>query len=136
MKIKDSLRKVGRAAKRFLHQNIAKRRQIQPQRCELQLTGLPEETDQVIVTISITKDGVAGENHSLYFPPFLDSQLTLPKALLPVNAKGDWSLCMTVYAMVGQKEGDLKDFSKVHASGRSTLVLAGEKIMGVDDKTS
>lgn len=117
LKVKDTFRKVGRAAKRFLHQNIVKRRQYRLQRCEIHLIGLPDNTDQIIVTVS--RHCTGRETHAIYFLPFLDNQVTLPKCLLPTNLKED--LAVTVYALQKEKDGDLKVFSKVIASGKCTV---------------
>ncbi|KAK7494294.1 hypothetical protein BaRGS_00014397 [Batillaria attramentaria] len=59
IKLKDRLRKVGRAAKHFLHQNIIKRQQTRLQRCEIQLAALPEDADQVFLTISRANKALA-----------------------------------------------------------------------------
>ena len=123
LKMKEKLRKFGRATRNFIQCKLMRKEPL-IRRCEINIEGFDDRCERLILLASTA--GKGGERAHVFLPSFLETErITLPKSMLP--KKGGDRLTVYVYGVANQKSRDLPDFCQVLISGVCSL-QAGELI--------
>ncbi|XP_025098597.1 uncharacterized protein LOC112566580 isoform X2 [Pomacea canaliculata] len=116
------LHRFGQETCLFFRRRLLQRRETTLQKCELTLTSVPEEMDNLVLLFTKHTDFMVTEAVSIYFPSFFENKVMVPQCLLPSNSQE--TVDIVVCCLTHVTQGHLQGFSKICASAKCCLQTA------------